>query len=189
MPPSPLLKPPREGAADAIRNATALGSQRKGAVDLDYRIGHLVEVAVRALSAGVNDPQTAMSVLDRLGSALCVISTLRLRSGVYAREGRIVLAVPMAPYSQLVAAMFQMIRQNAAAMPAVLKRILEVLTAVAACEPDPARLRVLQHHADLVLADAERCVPTPSDLEEVRRAHVRFATVLTDGAAGLASAD
>jgi uncharacterized membrane protein len=182
------MKPRREGAAEAIRNATALGSQRKGAVDLDYRIGHLVEVAVRALSAGVNDPQTAMSVLDRLGSALCVISTLRLRSGVYAREGRIALFVPMAPYSLLVAAMFQMIRQNATAMPGVLKRLLEVLTAVAASETDPARLRVLQHHADLVLADAERCIPTPSDVEDIRKAHAGFVTVLKEGPAGLGSA-
>jgi uncharacterized membrane protein len=60
---------------------------------------------------------------------------------------------------------------------------LQVLTAVAGCERDPARIAALRRHADRVLSDAERSVPSPSDLDEVRRQHAKFEAVLSEGAA------
>ena len=140
---------------------------------------------MRALSTGVNDPQTAISVLDRLGSALCKIWARGWRNGVYVRHGRPVLVVPMIDYDGLLDAMLQIIRQNASGKPAVLNKLLQVLAAVATCERDPARRAALQRHADRVLADAERSVPSPSDLDEIRRNHAKFAAVLKDGALAL----
>jgi uncharacterized membrane protein len=72
--PIAIIKPRIEGAGDAILKSTALGAQRRGDIDLDYTVAQMVEVAVRALASGVNDPQTAISVLDRLGAALCKLS-------------------------------------------------------------------------------------------------------------------
>ena len=54
----------------AIRAATALGAQRESSADLEFAVRQLVEVAVRALSPGINDPHTAVSVLDRLGALM-----------------------------------------------------------------------------------------------------------------------
>jgi uncharacterized membrane protein len=70
--------------------------------------------------------------------------------------------------------MFQMIRQNATGNPAVLIRMLQVLSAVAGCERQPERLKILQAHADLVLEDAERAVATSADLADTRKAHGKF---------------
>ncbi len=175
------ITPAVEGAGDAIRGATALGNQRVSSSDLEFAVRQLVEVAVRALSPGINDPHTAMSVLDRLGAALCDAVPLHLCGGVSLRDGRPVLVVPDVDYGGLVDAMFHMIRQNAAGSPAVLMRELEVLTAVVGCEPAPSRQRELQRHADLVLGDAERDIATPADLDEVRHRHRRFASVRTHG--------
>jgi uncharacterized membrane protein len=184
--PIAVIKPRIDGAGEAIRNATALGPQRRGEVDIDYTIAQLIEVAVRALSSGVNDPQTAISVLDRLGAALCKLSGTQLSNGVTARHDRAVLVVPMIDYAGLVGAMLQMIRQNAVGRPPVLNKLLQVLTAVADCERDPARVAVLRSHADRVLADAERSVLLPSDLDEVRRWHAKFAAVASPGTAAQA---
>eukprot|EP01036_Dinobryon_divergens_P057747 gene57747-77077_t len=63
------LTAPAAGADQAIRDCTALHSFRVSADDLEFAIRQLVEVAVRALSPGINDPHTAISVLDRLGAA------------------------------------------------------------------------------------------------------------------------
>ncbi len=180
--PIAVIKPRVEGAGDAILKSTALGEQRRGDVDLDYTVAQLVEVAVRALSSGINDPQTAISVLDRLGSALCKLSGVQLSNGVAARHDRPVLVVPVIDYDGLIDAMLQMIRQNAVGKPPVLNKMLQVLTSVAACERDPARIAALRRHADRVLADAERSVPSPSDLDEVRRHHAQFEAVLSQGA-------
>ena len=104
------------------------------------------------------------------------------------RNGRPALVRPGIDYDGLVDSMFHLIRQNAAGSAAVLIRMLEVLVSVAGCERDTTRLAVLQRHADLILEDAERDVSTPSDLNDVRHRHERFAAVRQHGAlAGLAN--
>jgi uncharacterized membrane protein len=170
-----MVSRPVAGADAAIRNATALGPQRVSSADLEFAVRQLVEVAVRALSPGINDPHTAISVLDRLGAALCDIVPLHLPTGVSIRGGGPVLVVPSVDYGGLVDAMFHLIRQNAAHSPAVLIRMLEVLSAVAGCERDPARVRALRRHANLVLGDATRNIATPADLDDIRARHARFA--------------
>ncbi|MBY0611545.1 MAG: DUF2254 domain-containing protein [Beijerinckiaceae bacterium] len=179
-----VATPEVQGVADAIRRATALGTQRESSADLEFAVRQLVEVAVRALSPGINDPQTAMSVLDRLGSVLCELAPLDLLSGVVMRDGRIVLVVPAVDYDGLVDTSLNLIRQNGAGSPAILIRILEVLTAVVGCEKIPARIDVLMRHADLVMGDAERTVETPSDLADIRMRREAFTVMLKRGALG-----
>ena len=134
----------------------------------------LVEVAVRALSPGINDPHTAISVLDRLGASLCDVAPVFLPTGVHRRDGKPVLVVPSVDYGGLCDGMFHMIRQNAAGSTAVLIRMLEVLTAVASCEHAPARVAALRRHADLVLDAAEREIASRADLGDVRARHAAF---------------
>jgi uncharacterized membrane protein len=177
--PIALVSSPVEGADTAIRNATALGSQRVSSVDLEYAVRQLVEVAVRALSPGTNDPYTAINVLDQLGAALCQLAPLHLPSGVSLRQGQPVLVVPSVDYRGLTDAMFHMIRQNAAGKPPVLIHIIEVLSAVASCEGDGGRKADLKRHSDLVLADAERTIPNSSDLDDLRRRHAVCAAACT----------
>ena len=64
--PIALAQPAVEGVGRAIRSATALGATRASSADLEFAARQLVEVAVRALSPGINDPHTAISVLDRV---------------------------------------------------------------------------------------------------------------------------
>jgi len=172
--PIALAKPPHAGAVAAIRKATALGDSRFSSDDLAYPLRQLVEVAVRALSSGINDPNTVMSVLDRLASSLCELAPAFLPSGVHLRNGITALVVPSIDYDGLVDAMFHMIRQNASGHVVVLMRMLEVLAAVASVEHEPQRTSALQRHADLVLADASRDISTRLDLADIHRRHAEF---------------
>ena len=183
--PIAVMTPQVDGAEAAIRNATALATERKSSDDLEFAVRQLVEVAVRALSPGINDPHTAISVLDRLGAALCEIAPLHLRNGVYVRADQPVLVVPSIEYAGLVDAMLHMIRQNAAGKPSVIIRILEVLAAVVTCEHDPVRVAALQRHADLALVAAEHNISVAADLEAVRASHKTFAATLQNGPIGL----
>ncbi|MEO7055296.1 MAG: DUF2254 domain-containing protein [Caldimonas sp.] len=180
-----LAVPAVDGLTQAIGKATTLKAERSSADDLEYAVRQLVEVAVRALSPGINDPHTAMNALDRLGAALCDLVSLTLPSGAHLRQGRCVLVVPAVDYGGLVDAMFHLIRQNAAGSAAVLIRMLEVLTAVAGCERAPSRLAELSRHAELILGDAQRDVKTPADLLDVHSRHTRFAAVASRGATAL----
>lgn len=169
----------------AILDATALAAQRASSLDLEFEVRQLVEVAVRALSPGINDPHTAISVLDRLGSALCDVASVHLPSGVHVRNGHPALVVPAIDYDGLADAMFHLIRQNANGSPALLIRMLEVLAAVVSCEKDSLRRQTLQRHADLILGDAERAIATPADLRDIRSRHDDFDAMRTHGVAGL----
>ena len=120
--PIALVIPPVEGVGGAVDAAMAVGPDRVSSVDLEFAVRQLVEVAVRALSPGINDPHTAMSVLERLGAALCELAPRHLPTGVSERAGRACLVLPSVDYDGLVDAMFHMIRQNAAGSAAVLIR-------------------------------------------------------------------
>ncbi len=181
--PSALLLRPVAAADTAIHRAMALGATRVSSTDLEFAVRQLVEVAVRALSPGINDPHTAISVLDRLGAALCDVAPVYLPNGVYLRDGLPVLVTPSVDYGGLCDSMFHMIRQNAARSPAVLVRMLEVLTAVAGCERAPERVAALQRHADLVLADGVREVGSRSDRADIRSRHRTFEHVARGEAA------
>ena len=172
--PIALLRTQVAGAEEAIRDATALGSSRISSEDFEYAIRQLVEIAVRALSPGINDPHTAMSVLDHLALALSEVAPVHLPTGVTLRNGEVALVVPGFDYDGLVDAMFHLIRQNATGSTAVLARMLEVLTGVASCEHDDQRVQALRRHADLILSDAERHIDNPSDLEDLRARYRDF---------------
>lgn len=162
-------EPAVDGIDAAIRRATALGGQRVSRADLEYPVRQLVEIAVRALSPGINDPHTAISVLDRTGATLCDIAPRHLPTGITVVDGATVLRTPAISYDGLADAMFHMIRQNAAGSPAVLIRMIEVLAAVAGCELDPDRVATLRRHAGLVIEDARRTIATRADLADVLR--------------------
>jgi uncharacterized membrane protein len=90
------------------------------------------------------------------------------------RDGRPALVVSGIDYPGLTDAMFHMISQNGNSQPAVLIRLLEVLTAVAECEPDGARRKALARHADLALREAERNGANALDLDDIRERHAAF---------------
>lgn len=179
--PIALMIPSVDGCDDAIDDATALGRQRVSSADIEFAVRQLVEVAVRALSPGINDPHTAIGVIDRLGAGLCEIAPHFLPSGVTLHEGKPALVMPAIDYDGLVDTMFHMIRQNARTSVAVLIRLLDVLTAVVSVENVADRIATLQRHADLVLEDAEVHVTNPSDLADVRKRHTGFLTMRRAG--------
>lgn len=179
--PIALAKDAVVDAETAVRKATALGPQRVGAADIEYSVRHLVEVALRALSPGINDPHTAVDVLDRLGATLCDIAPRQLSHGIVTRNGLPALIIPSIGYDGLADCMLHEIRQSARGSATVLIRILEVLTSVVSCERDPARMQTLRRHAALALSDAEHSVKSPSDLEDVRVRWKAFDIMMSRG--------
>lgn len=165
----------------ALNRALTFGRRPAALQDLEYSIRQLVEIAVRALSPGINDPFTAGSVVDHLGDALCRVAWRHLPSGTVVRDGRVVLVVPVTDYDGLCDAMFHMIRQNAAGSVHVLARMLDVLTRVAEVERLTDRTAELARHADLVLAAARRDVADPHDLADLEARYVRFTVTRMGG--------
>lgn len=78
-------------------NAVVVGAQRTGAQDIEYSVRHLVEVGLRALSPGINDNYTAITVLNKLSAALAELFTKSLPSRIYKSDDDTVLVFGKAP--------------------------------------------------------------------------------------------
>ncbi|MGX9965537.1 DUF2254 domain-containing protein [Roseomonas sp. F4] len=141
-------------AQQLLAKALVLGDSRSVEQDLEYAVRQLVEIALRALSSGINDPFTAIGVLDRLGAALCGLAGRGLPTGRVWRDERLRLIYPTSDYEGLVDAMFHMLRQSGASQPAVMIRLLEVLAVVAQVETAPQRRATLRRHITLATAAA-----------------------------------
>lgn len=165
-----LATPPVEGLHRALQHSTVIGRTAAGQSDPTFAVRQLVEVALRALSPGVNDPLTAMAVLDRLGASLASLAGRPLPSGVVLHNALPALVTPALSYEELVEAMFKMIRQSAGNAPAVLVRLVDILAAVAEVERNDARLNGLRRQVDAALEQGRRDLTHSGDLAELETA-------------------
>lgn len=148
------------------------GEQRSDVQDVEFAVRQLVEVAVRALSPGVNDPFTAIACVDRLGASLGRLARRPMPSGIHLDPARQVrLVMPVADFGDMVDAALNQIRQHARTDVAVTIRMLEVIAQVGALADRQADRAVLTRHADMIAAGAEAALPEPADRATVRQRH------------------
>ena len=80
-----------------LRASLAIGVTRTPTQDLRFLINQLVEIAIRALSPGVNDPFTAMQCIDHLADAAVTLSTRSLPSRFRGDEDGVVRVITTKP--------------------------------------------------------------------------------------------
>jgi uncharacterized membrane protein len=154
-------------AKGVLAGAMSLGDSRDVEQDPEFAVRQLVEVALRALSPSLNDPFTAIAVLDRFGAALCDLARRDLRDGCGWRDGVLRVQRPATDYAGLVDAMLHMIRESGAGSPAVMIRLLEVLAEVARVETARGRRGVLRRHVELAAAAAGRATADPGAAQDL----------------------
>lgn len=154
--------------------AFVLGNHRTAAQDVEFSFDQLVEIAVRALSPGINDPFTAIACVDRLGSALCRLARSDMPSPARLDSlGRLRLVAPGPTFSGVVDTAFNQIRQSARSNPAVAIRMLDAIAQIAGHVRRAHDAVCLQRHADMVIKGAREAVPEADDLLAVE---TRFTT-------------
>ena len=148
-----------------IRDAFVIGGDRTPSQDLEYSIRQLVEIAVRALSPGINDPFTAIAVVHRLGAALSMIDRHVLAPEEHVdEEGRLRVRAVTTNHAGLVDAAFNQIRQAAAESASVLIAIAHIFAQLAqVVEAIP--LRTALRHQLGAIDRAGRNLPEPIDRE------------------------
>lgn len=118
----------------AIRRAFIIGSSRSGAQDVTFFVAQLVELAVRALSPGINDPGTARLCIDRLEQALCQLAARPARSDVRRDEdGHVRVRFLPVTFASLVESAFGELARHGRSDVSVTCRLIEALQAVGTC--------------------------------------------------------
>jgi uncharacterized membrane protein len=155
-------------AIKAVQGAFVVGAERSPAQDLEYSLRQLVEIALRALSPGINDPFTAIAVINQLAAALGEVFQRSLQPAVWCdKDGEVRVIAQRSDIQGLADAAFDAIRQAASTIPAVLIRMADVLAQLAPSLRSDVMRETLTRHLGRLAETAREARLTPSDREAV----------------------
>jgi uncharacterized membrane protein len=144
-----------------IRDAFRIGNGRTPTQDVAYAVNQLVEMAVRAMSAAINDPFTAMTCLDHIGEGLKLfIQQGEKKPLIYDRDGRLRLILEPVTFSELLNGAFDMLRHASCDNASVLLHMLGVIQAIGQeagkdCPNKDQVRKELIRHIDLIQAESQ----------------------------------
>ena len=154
---------------DTLNMAFVLGSQRTPSQDIEFTIDQLVEIAARALSPGINDPFTAITCVDRLGSALSKLARRDMPSPYrYDSDDRLRIIAPRLTFEHIADQAFDPIRRHARSSAAVVSRLLQTIGVVAYATHREHDRAVLRRHALLIARSARHGVADAADRRSVQ---------------------
>lgn len=164
-----------EEVIEIITSSVITGSTRTPRQDVVYSINELVEVAVRALSPGINDPFTAMTCIDRLGAALGRLAGRTIPSP-YRHDGKGHLRIIARPveYKTAVDAAFDQIRHYARGDFTVSCCILKALASIAVQIQRDADRDVVRIHARMVRSACDEELHEERDRERISQIYDRI---------------
>lgn len=137
--------------ANEIRSQIVIGPERSPAQDLEYAVRQLVEIALRALSPGINDPFTAIAAIDHLGAALGdALGRGPPETVLRDDQGRVRVLASAPDFAGLVDAAFNQIRQAGRENAAVLIELADILGKLVPAVRSPAQRQAILDHLGLV---------------------------------------
>jgi uncharacterized membrane protein len=150
-----------------LRSAIHVGDQRTFAQDPQFAIRLLVDIAIRALSAAINDPTTAVQALDQIGDLLLRLGRTTLPDGaVRDASGTVRVVIPRATWDDVVRLALEEIAAYGASSVQVMRRMNALLSELTAALP-PERRTALAYWRRRLEASITRHFP---DIEERRDA-------------------
>lgn len=146
-----------------------LGIERTPNQDVEFGLLVVSDIAVRALSAGINDPSTAMICLDRQAEVLaaldrrCPARTVRVGRGGAPR----IFALTTS-FERAAGFAFDAIRHYGAEHPALMKRMLQLLHELYTTVSEPSRL-IVSRHAEVTIRTIRANNAPGADLDAILR--------------------
>ncbi|VVS98765.1 DUF2254 domain-containing protein [Erythrobacter sp. EC-HK427] len=163
-----------EGFAGDLRAAFTFGANRTASQDPQFLIDQLVEIGLRALSPGINDPFTAITALHWLGAATAEVGRRDLRKDVCGKGVEDCCVIPRADdFSHYVERGFGSIRSAVAASPNAARIMLEAIENAAAPIPHAKRRQILRQEGDALMEQARLTLSGP-DLERLETRYREF---------------
>jgi len=158
------------------RRAIVFGRRRTPWQDVSFAARELVEMALRALSPGINDPFTAVTCIDRLGAGFRCVATRRMPSPFhFDEEGELRLIHRYSELDQLLEHCFSPLRQFGCEHLSVMIAMFAAIDAIdqaavrsadrAACRIQARRTWAACQRGLWQEADLERCEAIYRDLD------------------------
>jgi uncharacterized membrane protein len=161
--------PLREGEEGALRQCVALGRQRTVEQDAAFGLEQLVDVALRALSPGVNDPSTARMCLHAIGTLLGRLASRAMPLPLRFADGQLRVIAPTVDFGELAAAALRPIVRHGGADAQVMESVIGALHTAAARAGQARRRGVLLALARELQRPVQRLRPRRDALALRRR--------------------
>lgn len=158
-----------------LYNNLILGVHQTLTQNAEYGIQQLVEVAVRALSPGINDPFTAVNCIDRLAAILCQIAQKQFPSpAYYDAEDTLRIVAKTTTFKGYVDTAFNQIRQNSQSSPAVMIKLMEAINLVMSHLTLPEQYRALRKHAEMIKNTGQNNLTERQDQQDLQSRYERI---------------
>lgn len=172
-----LTYPPEQSTIDAINAAYSIGRHRSVEQDPAFGIRQIVDMAIKALSPGVNDTSTAVMCVDYLTSIMARLAGRKFPVS-HRYEGETLRVIAIVPsFEGLLADAFDQIRGSAEVNVAILMRILGALHTIGSLTIKPNHIQALNEQLQYIAEVVGRCIEANHDrvrlekrLSEVREA-------------------
>ncbi len=127
---------PAEPPTDGLRNAIQVGQERTMTQDTAFGFRQIIDIAVRALSPGVNDPTTALQALDQLHDLLRRLAIRQIPAPSRLDEdGAVLLYLPRPDWADYVSLALDEIRQYGSNSIQIARRLRHLLLDLQAVAP------------------------------------------------------
>ncbi|MFG2311546.1 DUF2254 domain-containing protein [Streptomyces sp. NPDC048566] len=164
---SGALPDDRDGLLRRVTAALTTGPERTEAQDVAFGLRQLTDVAVRALSPGVNDPTTAVHALSHASALLCDLAGRDLGPRLLRDDRqRVRVDVDGPDLAELLDLVVSQPRRYGASEPEVLARLTGLLRELAWCAPPDRHAPLRGQLARL------RATVAAQDFDDAERGHL-----------------
>jgi len=164
-----MASPPKEEFLEELRGVFDIGASRTVEQDAAFGIRQIVDIALKALSPGVNDTTTGVMCVEHLAAVLETLAARSIPDRLRAKDGKIRFIAIDRSFDVLAGLCFNQIRQSASGNTAVIVALLRAIEAAGRQTSDHTRRRTLSRHANLIATLARDSVPCPDDVGPVKR--------------------
>ncbi len=153
-----------------IEKHFVLGAKRTPIQDPEFAVHQLVEIALRALSPGINDPYTAMVCVDKLGSVLCDLTNRQFPSVEKKDdEGTVRIHCKSLCFKDIGRAAFDQIRQHAKDHVAITIRLLASLHQIAIQACSQQQYEFVEQQLSMIEQQQESCFVCDHDADDIAK--------------------
>ncbi len=158
-----LEEPPSKEILADLQAAYRIDRHREVQQDAAFGIRQLVDIALRALSPGINDTTTAVMCVDYLTAILARLVARNIPLSHRYEDGQLRVITIGPSFADLVAESFDQIRGSAAGNVGVMLRMLGALQTIGSLTTNPSRRRTLQQEVQGIAELGERTIESPHD--------------------------
>jgi uncharacterized membrane protein len=160
-----------EKLENELSHVFAIGRNRSTREDPEFGLRQIVDIAVKALSPSSNDPTTAVTAVDYLGSLIIEFARRDIPDRLRRDEQGALRVVAVGPtFRSMTDLAFNQIREHTDGDVAVTLALIQALTRISSIVKSEGRRNILEEHLAKISRASAKNMVEPLDREQINHA-------------------